>query len=102
MSVVPHPRKRNAKVLQIRKPEAIWSTATVRNFPLGKKGRLRLRFSRLPGAKGILIALTDHFSPLFDQEDHLYSLYNLAIDEEGKLGGRTRLQSDRSYNLPLE
>ena len=55
-----------------------------------------------PEPRGILIALTDHFSPPFDQEDHLYSLYNLAIDEEGKLGGRTRLQSDRSYNLTLE
>ena len=91
-----------AQVLQIRKPEAIWSAAAVRNFPLGKKGRLSLRFSRRPGSKGILIALTDHFSPPFDKEDHIHSLYSLSIDEEGKLGGRTRLESDRWYNLTLE
>ncbi len=102
VSLVPHPGKRNAQVLQIRKPEAIWSAAAVRNFPLGMKGRLSLRISRLPGAKGILIALTDHFSTPFDQEDHIHSLYNLAIDEEGKLEGRTRLESDRWYDLTLE
>lgn len=102
VSIVPHPRRLGAQVLQIRKPEAIWSAAAVRNFPLGKKGRLSLRFSRRPGSKGILIALTDHFSPPFDQEDHIHSLYSLSIDEEGKLGGRTRLESDRWYNLTLE
>ena len=91
MSLVPYPRKRDAQVLQIQKPEAIWSAAAARSFPLGEKGRLRLRFSYLPGAKGILIALIDHSSTPFDQEDHLYSLYNFSIDEKGKFGERTHL-----------
>ncbi len=102
VSLVPHPGKRDAQVLQIRKPESIWSAAAVRNFPLGMKGRLSLRISRLPGAKGILIALTDHFSTPVDQEDHIHSLYNLKIDEEGTLQGKTRLESDRWYDLRLE
>ncbi len=102
VSVIPHPRKRGAQVLQIRKPEAIWSAAAVRNFPLGKKGRLSMRISHRAGAKGILIALTDHFSTPFDQEDHIHSLYNLSIDDEGTLEGKMRLESDRWYNLTLE
>ncbi len=97
-----HPEKENVKVLQISKPDATWPAAAVRNFPLGRAGRLSLRFSLMPGAKGFLVALTDHFSVPFDEEDRFYSVFNLFIDADHKLAGSHRLEPSRWYTLVLD
>ena len=97
-----HPEKENVKVLQIRKPDAAWPAAAVRNFPLGRAGRLSLRFSLMPGAKEFLVALTDHFSVPFDEQDRFHSLFNLFIGADHKLAGRHSLKPNRWYTLVLD
>lgn len=97
-----HPEKENIRVLQIRKPDAAWPAAAVRNFPLGEAGRLSLRFSLMPGAKAFMVALTDHFSVPFDEQDRFHSLYNLFIGADHKLAGLHRLEPKRWYTLVLD
>ena len=101
VGLVAHPEKENARVLQIRKPDAAWPAAAVRNFPLGRVGHLSLRFSLIPGAQAFMVALTDHFSVPFDEQDRFHSLFNLFIGADHKLAGR-RLQPNRWYTLVLD
>ncbi len=102
VSLAAHPEKEDVKVLQIRKSDAAWPAAAVRNFPSGRARRLSLRFSLMPGAKVFMVALTDHFSVPFDELDQFHSLYNLFIGADHRLAGRHRLKPNRWYTLVLD
>ncbi len=102
VGLIPHPQKRGARVLSIRKTEAGWPAAAVWNFPAGARGRLRLNLLLRPGFAGSLVGLTDHFSVPFDQQDKFYNLYNLNIGPGGRLAKGEQLQPDRWYSLQLD
>ena len=69
---------------------------------MGEAVRLSLRFSLMPGAKAFMVALTDHFSVPFDEQDRFHSLYNLFIGADHKLAGLHRLEPKRWYTLVLD
>lgn len=71
--------------LSIRRTSPDWSAGAVWNFPSGQRGRLRLRLMIQNGFRGNVLALTDHYSVPFDEEDTLHSVFNLPIGEGGML-----------------
>ena len=95
VGLVNHPQKAEAKVLQVRKAEEGWAATAVRNFPIGKKGRLRLKIMFQEGFGGANISLTDHFSPPFDPEAEVHSLYTLYVSPDGRLNGASGLESKK-------
>jgi hypothetical protein len=101
VAVAPHPEKTDARVLQIRKPDAEWPACAVWNFPGSASGTLRLRFRLNPGHAGVLLGLTDHFSPPSDDQDQLHNLYNLQIDSEGRMGQETALKAGTWHELEM-
>jgi predicted neuraminidase len=95
VELVSHPHKVGARVLHVRKADADWSAAAVRNFPIGAKGKLRLRLMLKPGFDGALVSLTDHFSAPFDEEDKFFNLFNL------RLGADVQLTPNRWHVIEL-
>lgn len=101
VALVQDPGKPGEKLLSIRKPAADWPSGAVWNFPDGRKGYLRLRILLKSGFKGVLIGLTDQFSPPFDAEDRFYNLFNLRIGSGGLLANGKRIGLNRWHNLTL-
>jgi hypothetical protein len=101
VELVPHPQKTGVRLLSLTKPEASWPAGAVWNFPYGRTGRLRLRLMLKPGFKSLNIGLTDHFSAPFDEEDRFHNLFNVSIDEEGRLAKTVKLEASRWYELEL-
>ena len=101
VTVVPHPEKTAAKALRIGKPDADWPAGVVWNFPGSAAGAVRVRFRLNPGHGGLLLGLTDHFSPPFDDQDELNNIYNLKIDPDGRVGQDTVLKAGLWHELQL-
>jgi hypothetical protein len=96
-----HPDKRGRFALKVAKTDSAWPAGAVWNFPNQASGRLLLRLKLNAGFQGSNIALTDHYSPPWDKEDALDSLYNLPIDARGRLLGTATLNPGRWYNLEV-
>jgi hypothetical protein len=97
-----NPEKPGAHALQLRKPEPDWPAAAVWNFPMGTRGRLRVRLLLKPGFAGVRLGLTDHFSVPFDVEDQIYNLFSLKIGPRGELAGGKKLEPGRWHNLDFD
>jgi hypothetical protein len=102
VEVVPNPEKPGGQALQLRKPESDWPAAAVWNFPMGRRGHLRLKLLLNPGFAGVRLGLTDHFSVPFDPEDRIYNLYNLEIGSNGELASGKKLEPGRWHNLEFD
>ena len=98
---VPHPDRPGAYVLKVSKTDAEWPAGAVWNFPNAPSGRIVLRLKLNAGFRGANIALTDHYSPPWDEEDVFDSLYNLPIDASGRLLGTASLNAGRWYDLEV-
>ena len=66
------------------------------------QGKLRLRLLLRPGFKSTNIGLTDHFSPPFDELDNCNNLYNVSIDQVGRVAKKIKLELGRWYGIDLE
>jgi len=86
VEVVSHEGAKSGHVLTIRKADAEWPSAAVRNIPAGETGSLKLRLLMESGFGGASIQLTDHFSVPFDLEDRFFSQYELRIGANGEVG----------------
>jgi hypothetical protein len=102
VELIPHPEEENSNVLSIRKTDEHWPAAAVWNFPLGVRGRLRLRLLCRPGFSGVHIGFTDHFSTAFDQEAVFYNLFNFAISSDCELSNGRKLTTDRWHTLEFD
>jgi hypothetical protein len=102
IEVLPHPAKAGAKALSVRKPEAAWPATAVWNFPMGEKGRLRLRLMLKSGFQGALVGLTDHYSVPFDYEDQFFNLYNFEIGPNGQVANGGKMEMDRWLTLQFD
>jgi hypothetical protein len=102
VEVVPSPQKPGIQVLELHKPLADWPAAAVWNFPMGRRGHLRIRTLLNSGFAGARLGLTDHFSVPFDPEDGIYNLYNLEIGPNGDLADGKRLDPGRWHELEFD
>jgi hypothetical protein len=102
VELAPHPSRRKARVLSIRRADAEWPAAAVWNFPAGASGTLRLRLMLQPDSQGLTVGLTDHFSPPFDAEDSLHNLFNVRITHGGVAAGDVALDAGRWHSLRIE
>jgi len=102
VETVPHPEKTDAKALWLRKPNPAWPAAAVWNFPLGDRGRLRMRFMAKTGFKGAAVAITDHFSVPFDPLEQFHNLYELRVGGDRNQGALGELSPDRWHTLELD
>lgn len=92
----------DARVLQMEKTEPDWPSAAVWNFPMGKKGILRMKVFLKPGFKGARIGLTDHFSVPFEDLDSIYNLFNFSIGADGRVGNGQTLEPGQWHDLRFE
>jgi len=97
-----HPQNPEARVLSIQKTQQEWPAAAVWNFPSGHEGHLQMRIMLNEGCGPVRIGLTDHFSIPFDLAAHLYNLFNIEIDSDGKLLGRTPITPSQWHDLQLD
>ena len=67
------------KALRIAKDDPGWPAGAVRNFPMGRKGRLAIRMRSEQEAGPLRLVLTDHFSPPFDLEDGLHGVFAATL-----------------------
>jgi len=88
-------------VLAIRKADADWPAAAVWNFPVGGKGALKLSLMLKPGFRGANLGLTDHYSVPWDDEDGLFNVFNLSIDDNGQILPGIKLDAGRWHELEL-
>ena len=86
VEVVPRDGAKSGNVLAIRKADAEWPSAAVRNFPAGERGSVKLRLLVERGFGGASIQLTDHFSVPFDLEDRFFAQYEVRIGADGEVG----------------
>jgi hypothetical protein len=81
------PDAESGKVLHIRKaiPE-LFGDGAVRNFPMGRKGEMKIRLKILPGSQGTAISLTDHHRHPNDPDGDRTAMFNLESKSipEGK------------------
>ena len=81
--LVPHPDRADAKALRIRRIDSTFTAGAVWNFPAGNAGTVRMRMKVEAGNEGLLVGLTDHFSPPFDPEDMLEAVYTTRLGSGG-------------------
>ncbi|MBI3986031.1 MAG: hypothetical protein HY343_03880, partial [Lentisphaerae bacterium] len=86
--LAPHPQQAGRKVLQIRRADVEFPAAAVWNFPAGNQGTLKMRMMLTPGFGAGRLALTDHFSVPYDQEDQFYNMFNVPVCLEATPAGR--------------
>ncbi len=101
VEIQPDPSQSGAKALALRKADPQWPAGAVWNFPVGSRGRLRLRFKLRSGFGGVLLGLTDHFSPPWDLEDEFYNVFNLPITPSDELLPHVKLVPERWYQMEL-
>ena len=72
------PSAKGGKVLHIRKavPE-VFGDGAVRNFPMGRKGEMKIRLKILPGSQGTSISLTDHHRHPNDPDGDKTAMFTL-------------------------
>ena len=68
-----------ARVLSLQRTDSEFPAAAVWNFPMGRKGVVRLRVWVQAGSRGLGIGLTDHFSTPYDPEEALCNSFNLRL-----------------------
>jgi len=78
-SVVDAPGAEDGKALRLAKTEADWPCGAVRNFPMGRSGTVSMRIKAEQNPGPMQLMLTDHFSPPFDLEDTLNSVFHATI-----------------------
>lgn len=86
VETVSHPEKQGRSVLRIRKMDDEFPACAVWNFPSGAQGRLRVRFFLEPGAQGLIVGLTDHFSTPFDFGDVFNNVFTMIVGVKGSRG----------------
>lgn len=101
VGLVPSPGNPGSKMLQVDKMSADWPAGAVWNFPAGRKGRIRLRIMVPHGFQGLLVGLTDEFSPPWDEEDQYHNVFNVQLDRAGRLPDGLRIGSGRWHNMEL-
>ncbi|MBI2193898.1 MAG: exo-alpha-sialidase [Planctomycetes bacterium] len=96
-----HPQKEGARVLRLQRTDPEFPAAAVWNFPIGRKGKIRLRFMLESGHQGFNIGLTDHFSTPFDFEDLFHNVVNLRVASDGGLSCGGRIEPGRWHEVDL-
>ncbi len=79
--LVPHPDRKDARALQVRRPDERAGDGAVWNFPMGRRGRLTLRLLAREGFAGGSVALADRFFNPTDDAAH--PLFQLALGPGG-------------------
>jgi len=99
--LVADPDDAGNRVLHLRRPDEQWGDGATWNFPLGRRGELKLRARVEPGFGGGSIALTDCFhNPSDDLGEHR-AMFLATIDTSGAIGGRAALTPGKWHALTL-
>ena len=87
-TLIDHPDIPGAKVLHVRRPDEKPGDGAVWNFPIGRKGDLRMRVKFQAGFHGAGITLMDRFFNPTDPVCDAEAIVSLGIDEEGRISLR--------------
>ncbi len=84
--LVPHPRDASRRVLQLRTVSGQLPDGAVWNFPLGRRGVLRLRAMMPLGSAGGSVALTDRFFDPCDDQGEKRAVFLLRLAPKSRPG----------------
>jgi len=100
--LIDHPSLAENKVLQLRRPDDKPGDGAIWNFPLGWKGRLKLRLMLRTGFGGGNISLNDRFFNPTDEAGEANAMFRLQIPANGTLTADSRLELDRWHDVTLQ
>jgi hypothetical protein len=96
------PDNSGKQVLSIHKADTDWPAGAVWNFPVGAKGRIKMRIRLQPNFQGALLGLTDHFSIPWDLDDQFFNAFNLRIAPGGAILPNFTLAAGHWYSVTLD
>jgi hypothetical protein len=96
-----HPNRREARVLQVRKPDDNSPDCAIWNFPAGGAGKLTLRLRLNNGFAGATISLADRFFDPDDERGQTQAAFKLSISPEGGLDENVSLAVGEWHTLVL-
>jgi hypothetical protein len=100
--VINHPDAPDAKVLHLRRPDEKPGDGGVWNFPMGRKGDLRMRVKFQAGFQGASITLMDRFFNPTDTTCEKEAIVALKIDEAGKIALRESISLAEWHDLDFQ
>jgi len=100
--LVDHPDKPGAQALHIRRPDENDGDGAIWNFPMGRKGDLRMRIKLQEGFGGAVISLLDRFFDPQDANGDTDAVYSLRLTSEGNISLQNRLETGRWYDLRFQ
>jgi hypothetical protein len=99
--LVGHPCRPGAKALHVRRPDRRDGDGAVWNFPIGRQGRIAVRFRLQPGCQGVSFALADRMIQPTDDVGEKKVLFRLPIAVDGRIPNGPVLEPGRWYTLGL-
>ncbi len=100
-AIEPHPDHPGSSVMAIKKIAAKAEAGAVWNFPAGVAGRVGLRLRAEPNFAGAILALTDHFSTVADNQAEANAVYCLTIDGQGRFGKTAVLPPGEWHDIAI-
>ena len=100
--LVDHPTRPRARVLHVRRPDEKDADGAVWNFPIGRQGRIAVRFLLQPGCQGVSFTLADRLIQPTDDEGEKKVLFALSIAAGGRIPDGPTLEPGRWYALALD
>lgn len=101
-ALVAHPTQADAKVLQLRRADDEAGDGAVWNFPMGRKGMLRLRLMLQEGFGGAVISLLDRFFDPTDPSAETEAIFTMPITPAGNISLAKRLAPGAWHDLTLD
>jgi hypothetical protein len=99
--LVDHPSRPRAKALHVRRADEKDGDGAVWNFPIGRQGRVAVRFRLQPGCQGVSFALADRMIQPTDDVGEKKVLFVLPIAAGGRIPHGPALEAGRWYALGL-
>jgi hypothetical protein len=86
----------------VRRPDENDGDGAIWNFPMGRKGDLRMRIKLQEGFGGAAISLLDRFFDPQDSAGDLDAAYSLPVNSQGNISLRNKLEKGRWYDLRFQ
>ncbi len=100
--LIDHPDRAGAKALHVRRSDENDGDGALWNFPMGRKGDLKMRIKLQEGFGGSVISLLDRFFDPQDATGDADAIYSLTVTPDGNISLRNKLEKGRWYDLRFQ
>ncbi len=100
--LVDHPTQPESKVLHVRRPDEKSGDGALWNFPMSRKGTLKMRMKLNNGFQGASVVLLDRFFNPTDLTGDAEAIARLSIQADGKLSLREKVGLGEWHTLQFK